>query len=491
MLSEINHPFKEKRLETSKFPQAQSDHKYNSKVSTYRIHNENNNVSHCITPNVRLEKFNPSQISQAISKESVSDKLHECYKANRFFSNIRTGYEPQLLNTQEDVFSVRRAALTVLDPLTHIWLIISAGFSTTCALAMARWTNLLPTITLGLVLLPSWLSHLCLFLCHVRSARALTIFIAEANDNRQIQDSTDNLDRTEYLPLLQRSLRYFIKTAFISICSFVFEVLIYLRLTKGSVSLTAALSPIWIIVLAGIIDGVLCKTQSGLRLFCWILVMTYMLLLVLRVDHMFEFRWFVIIGPIIALLCIFIAYLIHILYGHKIGYFKLTESQLRAGILYSVGVIICIVILAIHFMIHLTRPLNIELKIVLIALPPLVLALFGLGGYAINRDELERLYQYGGQAAVYPMKLILQPSGWTAIMSKGVTNLPMFGEVHYELLNADTGFFLNICYACNCFQYQREKEENVCYHEYHADYSCFSSKSMNTGVQYKTSKRVT
>jgi len=330
---------------------------------------------------------------------------------------------------------------------------------------MSRWAVLLPNIPYWFILLPAWLSHGGLLCSHVLSAKALSTFIAEANENRQRQDTTDHLDRTEYLPLLQRSLKFGLKTGVLSLCFFVFEVLLYLRFVNGTVSLAASMTPIWILVVGGILDGIICKTQHVLRVICWLLLFSSMILAVIKVDYeMDSVRWRVVLSPIVALLTIASSSLIYIVYGHQIGYFRLTEAQLTAGILYSMSALVCIVLVVIlGEVIPLEKPVEIETRVFVVTLAPLVVALFGVGAWAVTRDEFDRLLQFGGQVAVYPMKLRFEPHGWTSIESRGIAVIPMFGEVTYEPLDATKSESIELCSCCACYPYEDEEEQPVHY----------------------------
>lgn len=301
---------------------------------------------------------------------------------------------------------------------------------------MSRWTRLLPGLPFWFILFPCWASHIGLLWLHVLSAKALSSFIAQANDSRQRPDSRDHLNRTEYLPLLQRSLKFGLKTGLLSFCMFLFEILVYVRLARGSISLTGALFPLWLLVTGSILDGVICKTQQFLRVLCWLLTFTCMLLLVLKVDHGFdEIRWRVVFCPILVVLAVASASLVYIVYGHQIGYYRLTESQLTAGNLYSLAALICMVlVVVIGEVIPLNRPVEVETRLFVVILAPLVVCLVGMGAWVVSRDEFARLLLYGGQSAVHPMKLRWEPRGWNSVQGKGVTVLPMFGEVSFQPL---------------------------------------------------------
>jgi len=311
-----------------------------------------------------------------------------------------------------------------------VQVVVTVGFSLTVLFGMTRWTRLL-RIPFWFILLPSWCSHVGLLVCHILSARALSKFISEANDSRQRPDSRDHLNRTEYLPLLQRSLKFGLKTGVLSFFVFVFEILIYVQLAWGSISLAVVFLPLWLIVSGGIIDGIICKTQHFLRVICWILVCIAMTLTVLKVDYGMELiRWRIVVSPVVALLSVLSGTLIYIVYGHQIGYYQLTESQLTAGNLYSLAALICIVLfVVIGEVIPLSRPVEIETRIFIVVMAPLVVCLVGMGAWVVSRDEFGRLLLYGGQAAVHPMKLRWEANGWTSVQSKGVTTIPMFGEV--------------------------------------------------------------
>ena len=334
----------------------------------------------------------------------------------------------------------------------------------TVLFGMARWTRLLPGIPFWFILFPCWASHVGLLWLHVLSARALSAFISEANESRQRPDSRDHLNRTEYLPLLQRSLKFGLKTGLLSFCMFIFEILIYVRLAKGSISVCAALFPLWLLVTGGILDGFICKTQHFLRVLCWVLTFVAMVLLVIKVDHHNDsIRWRAVFSPVIFVLAIASGSLVYIVYGHQIGYYRLTESQLTAGNLYSLAALICIVLVVmIGEVIPLTRPVEIETRLFVIILAPLVVCLVGMGAWVVSRDEFGRLLLYGGQSAVHPMKLRWESKGWTSVQGKGVTVIPMFGEVSFRPLErkpTDKVMEMRACLSGRCYPFEEDQEE--------------------------------
>lgn len=295
------------------------------------------------------------------------------------------------------------------------------------------------------IFLPVWLSHVGLLACHIHSIKALSHFINNANENRQRPDTTDHLDRTEYLPLLQRSLKFALKAGFISLCGFTLEILLYLKVSSSgnepsgtgensahsNLTLAVVLAPVWIIALAGLLDGLLCKTQHWIRVLCWLLLFCSMIMAVLRVDYHFRMlSWRLILLPLVAILFISGAALVYIVYGHQIGYFRLTESQLTAGVLYAMSVLICTVLLVVMGEIApVQQHVEFETRLFIAVLAPLVMSLVGVGAWAISKDEFRRLQLHGGQTLVHPMRLRFEPQGWTAVEGRGVANIPMFGEV--------------------------------------------------------------
>ena len=338
---------------------------------------------------------------------------------------------PKFLNALAHIMS-----LLLCEKILHGKLIISVGFALTVLFGMARWTRLLQNLPYWFILLPSWLAHVGLFWCHMMSAKALSTFIADANDSRQRPESRDHLDRTEYLPLLQRSLKFGLKTGLISFAVFIFEILIYIRLARGTISLTAVFFPLWIMVIGGIIDGIICKTQHFVRVVCWLLTFAAMVLTCMKVDHGYDkIRWRVVVSPIVTVLSISSATLIYIVYGHQVGFYRLTESQLTAGNLYSLAALISIVlVVVIGEVIPLSRPVEIETRVFVVLMAPLVVTLVGMGAWVVSRDEFGRLLLYGGQSAVHPRKLRWEANGWTSVQGRGTTNIPMFGEVRYVIV---------------------------------------------------------
>mmetsp|Transcript_26679 Transcript_26679/g.57204 ORF Transcript_26679/g.57204 Transcript_26679/m.57204 type:complete len:594 (-) Transcript_26679:649-2430(-) len=372
-----------------------------------------------------------------------------------------SGNSSPLLEIPEEIYRVRRAALQVLKPLTRTWLIISIGFALTVLLGMARWINLLSILPYWFILLPSWLSHLGLFWCHVSSAKALSTFIAEANESRQRPDSSDHLDRTEYLPLLQRSLKFGLKTGLISFGIFIFEVLFYLRLAHGKLSMTSCFLPIWIMVFGGIIDGIICRTQNILRVISWVLIFLAMVLICLKLDYQHdEIQWRAIISPIVVVLSLASASLIYIVYGHQVGYYQLTESQLTAGNLYSLAALLSIVlVVVIGEIVPLNTHVDVATAIFIVSMAPIVVVLVGMGAWVVSRNEFGRLLLYGGQAQVHPRRLRFNGNGWTSVQGSGVKNIPMFGEVSFRPLNKPNLVELGMC--CTCYPQEEDEEEAV------------------------------
>lgn len=267
---------------------------------------------------------------------------------------------------------------------------------------------------------------------HVFSARALSKFISEANENRQRPDSTDHLDRVEYLPLLQRSLKFGLKTGVLCFVVFIFEVLLFIRLCNPSIiSLAETYIPFWILTIGFISNGVVCKSQHFLHLLVWVLVFTAMVLSVLRIDYgMTVILTSQIISVIVTLLAILSGTLIYVVYGHQIGYFKLTDSQLTAGVFYSTSSFLAILLVALMGdAIELPELIQLDLDLIIVILSPIVVALAGFGAWFVTRDEFDRLLKSGGQSAVIPMRLRLEADGWTSVESRGVTTIPMFGDV--------------------------------------------------------------
>lgn len=312
---------------------------------------------------------------------------------------------------------------------------------------MARWTRLLPRIPYWFIVLPCWSAHMGLLSLHILSGKALAQFITNANESRQRPDCRDHLNRTEYLPLLQRSLKFGLKTGLLSLGVFVFEILVFLRVARGSVSLGIAFVPLWIIVAVGILDGLICQSQHGLRVLCWILAFTTMVLTVLKVDAGIDsLRWKLVLAPILAVLGIASVSLIYIVYGHQIGYYRLTESQLTAANLYSLAALLTIVLVVmISEVMPLSRPVEIESRVLVVLLAPLVVALVGMGAWVVSRDEFGRLLLYGGQAAVHPRILRWESGGWTTVQGRGVTTIPMLGEVSFLPLERDQASWLYPC----------------------------------------------
>jgi len=370
-----------------------------------------------------------------------------------------SGNSSPLLEIPEEIYRVRRAALQVLKPLTRTWLIVSIGFALTVLLGMARWINLLSNLPYWFILLPSWLSHLGLFWCHIASAKALSSFIAEANESRQRPDSSDHLDRTEYLPLLQRSLKFGLKTGLISFAIFVFEILFYFRLANEKHSMTKCFLPIWIMVFGGIVDGIICRTQHILRLISWVLIFVAMVLLCLKLDyHHDEIQWRMIVCPIVIVLSVASASLIYIVYGHQVGYYQLTESQLTAGNLYSLAALLSIVlVVVIGEIIPLNRHVDIATAIFIVSMAPIVVVLVGMGAWVVSRNEFGRLLLYGGQAQVHPRRLRFDANGWTSVQGSGVKSIPMFGEVSFRPLNQSNQNNIESRMCCTC--YPREEYE--------------------------------
>eukprot|EP00956_Cyclotella_meneghiniana_P014628 scaffold22033_cov39-Cyclotella_meneghiniana.AAC.1 len=303
------------------------------------------------------------------------------------------------------------------------------------------------------------------------SARALSQFISEANENRQRPDSTDHLDRVEYLPLLQRSLKFGIKTGFLCFVIFIFEILLYVRLiSPESISLAVTYIPLWVLSLGSIANGIVCKTQHFVYSLIWVLVVVAMVLSVLLIDYeMYQIDVSYIIITIQSMLGIIAASLVYIINGHQIGYFKLTDSQLTAGVFYASASFLAILQVAIMAdTLSLPELIQLDFQLIQVILAPLVVAMAGFGAYLVTRGEFERLLRFGGQSAVIAMKLRLEADGWTSVESKGITSIPMFGDVRFEPLDHDATERLYLeCGPCCNACYPSEDDEEMHYH-FHA-----------------------
>jgi hypothetical protein len=365
---------------------------------------------------------------------------------------------------------------------------MSVGFALTVLFGTSRWTRLMPGLPFWFILLPAWLAHAGLLLLHTQSAQNLSVFIAAANESRQRGDSRDHINRTEYLPLLQRSLKFGLKTGLLSFVMFCFEILIYVRMAKSSISLAVTFLPLWLLVAGGLADGIICKTQHWLRVACWILLLTAMVLVVVKVDHGLDsLRWRTVISPVILVLSIASGTLVYIVYGHSVGYYRLTESQLTAGNLYSLAALICIVLMImLGEVIPLSRPVEIESRLFVVILAPLVISLVGMGAWVVSRDEYARLLLYGGQAAVHPMRLRWEEGkGWACVQGRGVVMIPMFGEVSFQPLERKSVTpkattttttvraleLMTCCSGLSCYPYEDEETvrltEDIPAHHHH------------------------
>jgi hypothetical protein len=140
----------------------------------------------------------------------------------------------------------------------------------------------------------------------------------------------------------------------------------------------------------------------------------------------------------------------------------------------------------------------VETRLFVVILAPLVVCLVSMGAWVVSRDEFGRLLLYGGQAAVHPMKLRWEGKGWTSVQGKGVTVIPMFGEVSFRPLErrprhghdnstrqngssnsrrrdnvqnyprnrtSPADRFVELCVCCpgggHCYPYEVEEEEDV------------------------------
>jgi len=348
----------------------------------------------------------------------------------------------------------------------YIQLILTVGFSTAAALGVAKFTGKWGSLPYWAIFTPAWTSHAGIVIMHIQSARALSNFISDANDNRQRADSTDHLDRVEYLPLLQRSLKFGFKTGILCFIIFIFEILLFIRLVNPSrISLSTVYIPVWILTLIFICNGIVCKSQHVLHSLIWVLMFTAMLLSVLIADfNIDEITNGHIIVLIIAMLVIVCGVLIHVVHGHQVGYYKLSNPQLNAAVLYSTSSFLALIVAAIMGdAIILPEMIQLDLLVITVLLTPIVVALAGCGAYLVSRDEFDRLLKDGGQSAVVPMRLRLEMNGWTSVRSKGVVTIPMLGEVQYAPLDGETADRLSMecCGPCAEYCYPTEDDDDI------------------------------
>uniref|UniRef100_A0A7S2PMQ0 Uncharacterized protein n=1 Tax=Leptocylindrus danicus TaxID=163516 RepID=A0A7S2PMQ0_9STRA len=223
--------------------------------------------------------------------------------------------------------------------------------------------------------------------------------------------------------------------------------------------------PVWILVVGGILDGVICKTQNLLRLLCWVLAFISMAMLVLKLDYGFNYTWQSALTPLAMLLTLAGGSLIYVLYGNQLGYFQLTENQFTAGILYCIAIFMMVCLVAVLSEIIPGMEPDFQTRMFVAILAPLVVALVGLGAWGVSKDEYKRLLLLGGQQSIHPMRLRLEPAGWTCVESRGVALFPMFGEVSYEPLDSKQSTDFEMCVCCACYP-SEEKDEDEFRYEY-------------------------
>lgn len=224
--------------------------------------------------------------------------------------------------------------------------------------------------------------------------------------------------------------------------------------------MTTCFMPLWIMVFAGIIDGIICRTQHILRLISWILIFVAMVLMCLKLDANEAIEWRTIVFPIVIVLSLASASLIYIVYGHQVGYYQLTESQLTAGNLYSLAALLSIVLVVVlGEIVPLNRHVDIATAIFIVSMAPTVVVLVGMGAWVVSRNEFGRLLLYGGQSQVHPKRLRFDANGWTGVQGSGIKNIPMFGEVSFRPLNQSNPNSIEMRMCCTCYPQEDEEED--------------------------------
>jgi hypothetical protein len=218
-----------------------------------------------------------------------------------------------------------------------------------------------------------------------------------------------------------------------------------------------------------------------------------MIMAVLKVDYHYRMlSWRLILLPLVAILLLSGVAVVYIVYGHQIGYFRLTESQLTAGVLYAMSILICTVLLVVMGEIAPLQPhVEFETRLFIAVLAPLVMSLVGVGAWAVSKDEFRRLQLQGGQTLVHPMRLRFENQGWTAVEGRGIALIPMFGEVRcvpmeyamprlllhdflvhlliltcitaasrsrYEPIDASKVDIIELCICCQCYPFDEEDD---------------------------------
>jgi len=123
-----------------------------------------------------------------------------------------------------------------------------------------------------------------------------------------------------------------------------------------------------------------------------------------------------------------------------------------------------VLVVVIGEVIPLTRPVEVETRLFVVILAPMMVCMVGMGAWVVSRDEFGRLLLYGGQSAVHPKKLRWEANGWNCVQGRGVTIIPMFGEVVYQPLErkkheAKSASSIAMV-ACNgCYLLEEEPDE--------------------------------
>ncbi|EJK62314.1 hypothetical protein THAOC_17079, partial [Thalassiosira oceanica] len=203
-------------------------------------------------------------------------------------------------------------------------------------------------------------------------------------------------------------------------------------------------------------DGRAVLHPSVLYSAVWFLIFMSMLMSVLRLDlNVYSVQPYIVIA-VMALLGVVSGTLIYIVHGHQVGYYKLTDAQLTAGVFYATSSFLAVLVVSIMAdALSLPDLIQVDLLIVIVLLSPVVVILGGLGAYFVSRDEYDRLLEHGGQNAVVPMDLVLEQDGWTSVLGRGTVQIPLFGDVEYAPLGPEAA---EAAGPCCCYPTVRAEE---------------------------------
>lgn len=198
----------------------------------------------------------------------------------------------------------RQGTRAILNAMLNALACFEVGVLLTSSVGFLAILRLIPRGPLLAVMAPLWIGHLLAAAWHVRAVVLLHGFLYGRTPSILRQRSIRALSRREKLPFARSFIMISAQLMIIAGLVVAFDVSLFLRLSGAygpGPSAASVLMPLIILTVLTILNGILCRGTSALKMLMATLVLIQLLLFVTKIDHGVAIQWLAICIPSLVL----------------------------------------------------------------------------------------------------------------------------------------------------------------------------------------------